>query len=94
MARRLDAAMQKFQNGLTENQQKLVRDELLRRAIEEAETKIHATTKYRIMPHYRLQVDTPTRALQSAVFWSHVKLRHLWEVDDEGRTVSVDYSRL
>jgi hypothetical protein len=48
------------------------------------------------MPHYQFAGSSqdPDQSIYQAVFWAHVKLRHLWEVNEDGKTVMADYSKL
>ena len=52
MASRKQTAMDKFKASLTENQQELVRKELLREALHVAEKRVEESGKYKIMGHY------------------------------------------
>jgi hypothetical protein len=101
MSKRKALAMEKFQKHLTEHQQKLVREMILCEAIEKAEHRINADTKYRVMPHWSyftwmvgLGHDGPQSAINNAVFWAHAKLKHLWKVNEDGKTVMVGHNEL
>ena len=88
---REERAIQKFEKGLTENQQAVVRDEILRKAFGEARAIMDDTYKARLVPSVEASIGSTPRDIAWLMYQYGDRTRQLWGRDSEGNSCTFQH---
>ena len=87
---REEQAIKKFETNLTEKQQSIIKEKILRDAIMEAHTHMSKVQKARLYPS--IDIHPSPGGLAAMMFNYGYATHQLWGKDDEGKWISYKYN--